>query len=153
MQLFILQHVAAIIYALMRFAGQIAGSFLLVRVQRRHLFIVSALCVSLGKSLRSHSRAHLSGKVTAFFRRFRPHGHLLLSDLGLRSRRRRYRRLFSLDRGQRHRGCLPHRNRSDPVVLLGYVACASTPINSSDTVLRGLVHFNYKLYLAAQLHT
>ena len=50
MQLFILQHVAAIIYALMRFAGQIAGSFLLIRVQRRHLFIVSALCVSLGKS-------------------------------------------------------------------------------------------------------
>ena len=33
----------------MRFAGQIAGSFLLIRVKRRHLFIVSALCVSMGK--------------------------------------------------------------------------------------------------------
>ena len=66
MQLFILQHVAAIIYALMRFAGQIAGSFLLIRVQRRHLFIVSALCVSLGKSLRSHSRSPL-GKGDGFF--------------------------------------------------------------------------------------
>ena len=40
---------AAIIYALMRFAGQIAGSFLLIRVKRRHLFIVSALCVSIGE--------------------------------------------------------------------------------------------------------
>ena len=66
MKLFILQHVAAIIYALMRFAGQIAGSFLLVRVQRRHLFIVSALCVSLGKSLRSHPYSPL-GKGDGFF--------------------------------------------------------------------------------------
>ena len=49
---FVWQHVAAIIYALMRFAGQIAGSFLLIRVQRRHLWIVSALCVSIGKSLK-----------------------------------------------------------------------------------------------------
>ena len=44
---------AAIIYALMRFAGQIAGSFLLIRVKRRHLFIVSALCVSIGEFLPS----------------------------------------------------------------------------------------------------